>query len=172
MSETLASNLKKRATMKKKIDKSSARARQCAVLVEGCEDESDFNVIEQVGLHEEMKRELRKNKVAGQTASLNNTISVPDWFPVDESGKEISLFQAVLVRDDMKGYKNLLESLININHGTQPLPAYEIIEGGPTHLVRKRQFDFDKTLELIETLEKAIDHIDGQIQRADHMVEV
>jgi len=167
--KTLAAALRLRSTLANKIAQASNRAQTNAVCYVG--ENGDFNYEEQIASFVKEQANLRSLKTQTALKSLLTKIKVPEGLPVEESGKEIPVYQAVLVRDDLKSYKMLLERISNIPIGKEydrfayraPSTEVEIPE-------KIRNFSFQETLDLIEKIQDAIDTIDGLIQATDATV--
>ena len=162
--------VRNRKTIAGEIAVAQKRAQQSAVSVEG--NTIDFSANDQLVIYMAKQAELRKTKLAILAASINNKVRIPKNIEIPESGQEVPVHQAILIRDDLKGLKGLLESLIAID--TNPVrDIYAMRAGMESEGKRKvRNFDFEKTVKAVADLQGAIDEIDAAIQYVDSTSEI
>ncbi|MCK9272910.1 hypothetical protein M0P65_05175 [Candidatus Gracilibacteria bacterium] len=158
---TLGKALRLRKTIANKI--ALARTRALTFGVTLSTQKIDFNTVKEIQLFDEEQTNLRDLKIKTAWKSLNTKVFVPKDIPVAEAGKSVSIFLAVLIRDDLKARKQLNDSVVAL-----PTMVYdhEILEEGliPT---RDRNFNFDAMVAFSEKLQEAIDTMDGIIQGID-----
>jgi hypothetical protein len=157
--------LRDRTKLKEEIKTAQNRAETSAVTYE--DEPSDFNVVDQLTTYGTKQNELRASKMAVIKASLNTLIPINTAL-VPESGTEVPLYQAVLIRDDLKGRKSLLTRLAGFPTSTKNDRYYS--EGPVTKKIRN--FPLDGILSEINSIQEAIDEIDVAIQYADSTTEV
>lgn len=159
---TLAKALRMRTTIAKKIKLAESRAINSAISV-STDPDQDFNTIEQIAEFDKNQRDLRELKVRTAAKSINTKVLIPEDIPTDEAGKEVPVFCAVLIRDDLKSKKIFIDRLIG-----QPITVdmymFDREKDPPT---KKRNFNFDEAVELSEKLQEAIDTMDGIVQGTD-----
>jgi hypothetical protein len=161
--------LRERKTIANEIEKASTRAQTNAVATE--DETPDFNVDEQIALHSQKQYELRALKCGIAAASLSTLVNIPNDVSVPEAGKQVPVYQAILIRDDLKGRKKFLEGIEKSN--TAPdIFALRTVREGQEPKKRIRKFDFAKILSDIDKLQTAIDEIDAAIQYADSTTQI
>ncbi len=165
---TLGKALRLRSTVANKIATASARARQTAISL-STDPKPDFDVKEQLKIFTDEQRNLRELKVKTTAKSLNTKVLIPEDIPVDEAGKEVPVYCAVLIRDDLKARKKLLDELIAMPVSVDRYEYYDTSEG-QERPVKKRNFSFEEAIATSELLQESIDTIDGIIQGTDATV--
>lgn len=167
MSKTLARALKDRKTVANELSSISTRAYKDAVLKP--DDKPDFNTHEYIQKYLESQHNLRELKTGIANKTSSTLVKIPSEIPVPEAGTEVSLFRAILIRDDLKSQKMFFDRFLNIqtkesryNHKTE---EYEEIK-------KERQFDFEKTRQLVDDLQDYIDSVDSLIQFTDNTTEL
>jgi hypothetical protein len=164
---TIAKALQQRKTIANKLATLSQRAMKCAVKEKDAE--TDFDTESCLEEFESEQYALRDLKIKGSLASHNTLVLIPGSIPVPEATTRIPVYQAVLIRDDMKGRKALLEQLINLPTTKR---NYMRMTGGEEEIKMERSFDFEKMLEEIEVLQDAIGEIDALVQYNDNTVKI
>ena len=163
---TLLRALRERKTIQNKVAQARQRATGSAVTYE--DREPDFKVEEQINIYDQKQNELRQLKVEVAKASLKHTVFIPENAGVPEAGTKVPVFQAILIRDDLKGKKSFLESFENFKVDNDPLYGGRRMKIEGEELVKKkRHFELDKILAQIEELQGSIDEIDAAIQYVD-----
>jgi len=164
---TIAKALQQRKTIAMKLATLQQRAIKCAVVEK--DKKVDFDTESCLEEYESEQYALRDMKIKGTIASHTTTVCIPTNIPVPEAGNEIPVYQAVLLRDDMKGRKVLLEQLINLPTSKR---NYMRMTGGEEEIQMERAFDFDKILQEIDTLQDAIGQVDALIQYTDQTTKI
>jgi hypothetical protein len=164
---TIAKALQQRKTIANKLATLALRATKCAVKEK--DQETDFDTESCLEEFESEQYALRDLKIKGAIASHNTLVCIPTTIPVPEAGNAIPVYQAVLLRDDMKGHKALLEQLIDIPTTKR---NYMRMSGGEEEIKMERAFDFERILEEIEALQDAIGEIDALIQYNDNTIKI
>ena len=156
MSFTIAKGLRNKKTLAGNLGTTSARILKNAVVSQGAK--TDFAAEEQIALYKEGQSELRALKTAVAQKSVTLKLKMPDNLPngYDEAGKEVPLFQAILIRDDLKGYRSILQKLIDIPTTTT---EFDRKAGDYVNVERERKFDFEKTLKEIDEIQDLIDGV-------------
>lgn len=168
---TLAKALRTKKTISQVLATVTQRAMKNLVVTEN--QKIDFDPLEQLGLYLENQQNLRQLKTSVAAKSLSAKVKVPANDPdgllvLAEAGQDIPVYQAVLLRDDLKGYRAILQRMIDTpanNRETYDRKTGELVE-----VPVSRKFDFTKTLKLVEIVQDKIDEIDGAIQYADATV--
>lgn len=161
--------LRERKTISAELAKASQRISANAVKNEG--DHVDFSVEEQLKVHGDKQHELRSLKVSVLEASLKSKVKIPDGISIPEAGQEVPVYQAILIRDDLKGRKSVLGLLENANVNDDNRGFYAMREGQESKK-KVRQFDFQKVLAELDQLQSAIDEIDAAIQYVDSTTQI
>ena len=164
--KTIAKCLREKKSIFELLHICSNRINENAVLESDIE--GDFNTEEQTEKYHELQLHLRDLKCAVAAASQTITVRVPDDTPTQEAGSDVPLFRAILIRDDMKSMKNVLQQLTEKNINP---PRYRHREDAPPPRLTRR-FDFESTLKKIEILQNSIDSLDAAIQYADNINKV
>lgn len=161
---TLGKALRMRSSIANKIATASNRAKNFAVTLD-CDPKPDFDVEEQIKDFRKEQTALRSLKIQTSKKSLSTTVLIPEDMPVAEAGQEVSVMQAVLIRDDLKSEKALLDSIVS-TPVTFNRYDYEGLakEERP---VKVRNFNFEEKVPYVEQLQEAIDTLDGIIQGTD-----
>lgn len=169
---TLANLLRKRKTIASKLGTFSERAVGGAVTetVDGKENKPDFDTQENVELFKSTQHELRKIKSAVAETTSTKKVSIPEDIPVPEAGQEVSLYQAILIRDDLKSQKNLLERVSKLSSGVEKRKLFLRETSETTEKVR--HFDFDEFVKMSDSLQEYIDKVDALIQYTDNTLSV
>lgn len=162
--KTLARGLRERSTICGEISMAQSRALTNAVAVEG--RNQDFNVVEQIKLYREKQADLRALKTRCSEISITTLVEIPASAPIEEAGKNVPLYQAVLIRDDLKGQKSFFEQLTRINADNEE----RVVGDTLVTRTKTRSFDFEKTIEIIDLIQESIDAIDSLIQAKDNAV--
>lgn len=173
MVKTLARALKDRKTIANELSTISMRAYKDAVITtdesKSTDFKPDFNTQEYTQKYLETQHRLRELKTGIANKTSSTLVKIPSEVPVPEAGTEVPLFQAILIRDDLKSQKIFFDRFLNIsikdsryNHKTE---EYEEIK-------KERQFDFEKTRQLVDNLQDYIDNIDALIQFTDNTTEL
>lgn len=160
---TLARGLRERSTMRGLLATLSQRIFRFAVIDKG--QNPDFRAETSLMKYEEKQAELRDIKTKCIKASIRKMVRIPEGFSVPEAGCDVPVYQAILIRDDLKGLRNVLARLIELNVEPQRIGGY-----GPdaaTVIEKERTFDFEKVLERHDKLQADIDDLDGLIQATD-----
>jgi len=163
--------LRERTTLAQEIAKASERATKNAVVFESEKENVDFDTTEQICVFDEKQYDLRALKTAIAKASLTNEVQIPEGLGgsegpgINESGKKVPVFQAILIRDDLKGKKKLLESLVKIDISLER--DLYLMREDQEPKKRIRLFDFNAVLVEIYEIQTAIDEIDAAIQYID-----
>jgi len=159
---TIAKALRDRKTFGQTIATARRRAVENAVSNKGVE--TDFKTQDQIDYFQESQFKLRNLKTSIATKTVTTFVKIPDDVPVNEAGKEVNLYQAILIRDDLKAQKQFFENLINLRCDADYRwrgEKEEIIE-------RVRNFDFDALVVLIDKIQDSIDIVDSVIQYTDN----
>ena len=164
---TIAKALQQRKTIANKLATLAQRATKCAVKEK--DQKTDFDTESCLEEFESEQFALRDLKIKGAIASHNTLVNIPTSVPATEAGNAVPVYQAVLIRDDMKGRKALLEQLIDIPTTKR---NYMRMTGGEEEIKLERVFDFEKILEEIDALQDAIGEIDALIQYNDNTVKI
>lgn len=162
---TILRAIRERSTIVNEIATAQERATKNAVSFEG--NDVDFKAEEQLATYVAKQHELRALKVAVLEASLKHTVTIPENLGIPESGQKVSVHQAILIRDDLKGYKKLIDSISKIDNSPGYTGGIYAMREGKEPQKRVRNFDFNKMLSDIEKLQTAIDEIDAAIQFVD-----
>jgi len=165
---TLGRVLRLRSSVANKIKQASSRAKSSAVYTD-TGSTPDFKVEEQLKIFTDEQQNLRELKLKTAFKSMNTKVYIPEDVPVGEAGKEVPVYCAVLIRDDLKARKQLLAAIIEL---PTDYDRRELIYAGrgrdsETLPEKKRSFNFDEAVTLAESLQDSIDTIDGIIQGAD-----
>lgn len=171
---TLANLLRKRKTASEQLSTYSSRALQGAVTekIENQINSPDFDTTENIELFKKTQFDLRKIKTTISQHSSKTMVKIPEGTPVPESGTEVSLFQAILIRDDLKGQKNLLERLSKTESGKEKVRSWTISPNTEDIREKVRNFDFDKVITEMDSLQEHIDAVDACIQFTDNAVHI
>lgn len=167
---TLARALKERKTIISKIAETSKRVAASAVTREDVEP--DFNTQDQIKIYIEKQSQLRLLKSAIAKESSLALVKIPESVPVVEAGKEVSVSQAVLIRDDLKGLKSLLDSIVASPVGPIENDRYGYPSANEVEKRLIRRFDLQEALNAVEKIQEAIDAIDSIIQYKNNNYEI
>ncbi len=159
---SIAKALRNRKTLANNIATSRNRASNNAV--SNKEEKTDFNVSECIESFLNYQQDLRSLKTAIAIRTSSTMVEIPLNTPIPEAGKKVSLYQAILIRDDLKAQKQFFDSMVNIrccNETRWRGDQQEVIE-------KIRNFDFDETIALVDKIQESIDTVDAIIQYADN----
>jgi len=159
---TIAKALRDRKTLGQTIATARNRAIENAVSNKGAK--TDFETLEQIGSFQESQFKLRNLKTSIAVKTVGTLVKIPTDAPVPEVGQEVNLYQAILIRDDLKAQKQFFESLINLRCDTDYRWRGEKEEA----IERVRNFDFDALVALIDKIQDSIDAVDSVIQYTDN----
>lgn len=163
--KTLAQLLRDKKTLSRTLGIYSERAKKFAVTLP--DDNLDFDTNECIKKFRESQSELRKAKTEASLKSISTMVFIPDEIECSESGTDVPLFRAVLIRDDLKSLKSLLDQINNIS--TTPDRWSYLGDENTKPMTKKRNFNFEETLLLSDKLQEQIDEIDALIQYTDHV---
>lgn len=155
---TIAKALKQRKSLAEKLSLCQQRIIKSSVWNEG--EEPDFNVEEVLKEMEKTQSVLRNIKTSVALASVTSKIKIPEGCSCK---REIPIYEAVLLRDDLKCKLSLLKKIIDIPL-EKPFTYREQV--APPNKIRT--FNFAETLKEIERIQDWIDEIDSRIQFADN----
>jgi ribosomal protein S18 len=162
---TIAKALQQRKTIANKLATYAQRAMKCALKEK--DQETDFDTESCLEQFESEQFALRDMKIKGTLASHQTLVPIPKEVPVPEAGTTIPVYQAVLIRDDLKGRKALLEQLVNL-----PTVKSNYMRGVSEEVKLERTFDFEKILEEISIIQDAIDQVDALVQYTDNTTKI
>ena len=101
--------------------------------------------------------------------TIEETVSIPVSQYVKESGVDVPLFKAILIRDDLKSYLMCIEQIISKNHGI----SYSYTgRSEPLAITLERNFNLQAMLDQAEEIQSLIDTIDASIQYVDNTKEI
>ena len=165
---TLGRALRLRSSVANKIKQASSRAKSSAIYSDPG-PAPDFKVEEQLKIFTEEQQNLRELKLKTAFKSMNTKVFIPEDVPVGEAGKEVPIYCAVLIRDDLKARKQLLTALIEqpLEHDRRELLYSGRGRDSEPLPEKKRSFNFEEAVKLAESLQDSIDTLDGIIQGAD-----
>lgn len=163
---TIAKLMRSKKTFANKIKTSQSRATANAVKFP--EEKVDFDVQKCVIDFLRNQDELREAKTQIAQKTISTLVKIPDNVSTIEHGTEVPLFKAILIRDDLKAYKALLDSLIAMPT-VQTKWGYRDEDDNKV-LVKERLFSFDEYVKESEKIQEDIDTIDSLIQYTDNTV--
>lgn len=166
MKKTLAKLLRERKTIANNIKTSDNRINRFAITEEGAK--IDFCPMESLKAYQAGQFSLRENKTRTIFKTISLKVLIPENAPVPEAGQEVSIYQAILIRDDLKSQKTIMERLIATDENTQRLGYGD----NAREIKRQRNFKFEEILSAQENIQEAIDSIDALIQYVDNITEI
>jgi hypothetical protein len=133
------------------------------------DDKPDFKPDECLAQFTQEQFNLRQLKIQAVSASVTTMVKIGEDVPTPEAGKDVPVYQAVLIRDDLKSQKALLESLT-----ATPLNSMRWVRSSDSEekITRVRNFNFQETIKKIENLQDMINQIDAQIQYTDNTTSI
>jgi len=163
---TIAKALRERKTLGNTI--ATAKQRAISGAVSEKDKKTDFNTAEYIIAFHDAQLELRKLKTAIAEKTASTLVTIPVDVPCPEAGTQVTLYQAILIRDDLKALKQFNEHLVGL-----PVRDDYRWRGEAQEVVEKvRNFDFDGTVELIDKIQDSIDAVDAVIQYVDNTEEI
>jgi len=167
MKKTIAKALREKKTIAKKIATSGNRAVVWSASEVGIEKDFDYSL--ELSNYREFQSELRELKTMVAKKTIEEKVSIPASQYIKESGTDVPLFKAILIRDDLKSYLMCIEQIIARNHGT----SYNYSgRTEPQAVVIERNFNLQAMLDQAEEIQSLIDTIDASIQYVDNTKEI
>lgn len=166
MATTIAKSLRSRKTLAQKLAECQSRILRSAVIDE--DRTEDFKVSDTMQEMLDLQAQLRATKTSVARASVNIMVAIPAEILGTDSIRDIPLYEAVLLRDDMKSRLSLVKQLVDMPTDSQR--GYYREEKDPPK--KKRTFDFDSVLKEVSNLQEWIDEVDARIQFADNTKEI
>lgn len=171
MKVTLARLLRLRTTLAGEITLATTRLTKVVVttFIDNVPRKLDFDCSTCMTQVMQGKAKLRYIKTQGAIASATCMVAIPEFDKelVPESGTTVPVYQAVLIRDDIKAYRGLVSKLLDVQE-TQETQETGYGENRKVFLVvKKRNYDYQKLVEFHAAMQNWIDEIDGIIQGTD-----
>lgn len=163
MAITIGKALRLKKTIIQNISQAIQRAKSSAVTYG--DKKPDFNVSDQLERYISSQNELRNIKINVIKKSVEVMVPIPKNTPVPEAGTSVPAYQAILIRDDLKGQRSFLNDLINMRVVDEK--EYDMESNKYITVPAVRNFDFEDVLEQTESLQDYIDEIDAAIQYTD-----
>lgn len=163
MTTTIGKALRLRKTIAQTLGQITGRIQSSAVTYGDVEP--DFDVNDQLERHMDEQANLRKIKMAVISKSVEAKVKISKDIPVPEADTEIPVYQAILLRDDLKARRSILSGLVNTSN--TPRQEFDRKTGDYISVPAVRRFNFNEVLKEIDNLQDAIDEIDAAIQYVD-----
>ena len=161
MATTIAKSLRQRKTLAQKLAECNSRIVRSAVINEDIEpDFSVEKILNEMSVIQEQLRAVKTN-VARASVHIMIDVSIPN------GEVKIPLYEAVLLRDDMKSRLALVKQLIDMP--TTSERGWREEKDTPK---KKRTFNFESAVKEMENLQELIDEVDARIQFADNTKEI
>lgn len=163
MSETISKALRNRKTLIQNLSTHTNRINQNAITYG--DKIPDYSIEDLLNKFDSDQSALRKNKIDVIKKSVEATVKIPEGFDFPESGQFIPVYQAVLLRDDLKAKRKIIVDLTS--KSSEGKEIFDRATADYVTIPAVRHYDLNEFDLLSEKLQDVIDEIDAAIQYVD-----